>query len=89
MNNQPVPSPTEIDILVGKERLRQAKLSFNLAFTATAISFTISLIGGGLMLSSKAEEGTISCVVGLISSTGCLKFAKDFNDRLDKIQHPE
>lgn len=67
------------------ERLRQARLSFNLALTATAISFSISLIGGGLLLSGKTSSGTITSAVGLVSSGGCLKFARDANDRLDKI----
>ena len=70
---------------IAQERLRQAILSFNLAFTATAISFFITLIGGGLLLSGKATSGTITSAVGVVSSAGCLKFAKDANDRLDKI----
>ncbi|MEL7420571.1 MAG: hypothetical protein AAGK10_18665 [Cyanobacteria bacterium J06555_3] len=47
--------------------------------------FSISLIGGGLLLSNKIPSGTITSAVGLVSSAGCLKFAKDANDRLDKI----
>ena len=47
--------------------------------------FFISLIGGGLLLSDKVSSGTITSAVGLVSSVGCLKLAKDANDRLDKI----
>ena len=68
-----------------QERLRQARLSFNLALTATAISFSISLIGGGLLLSGQTPSGTITSAAGVVSSAGCLKLAKDANDRLDKI----
>ncbi|MGK7951498.1 MAG: hypothetical protein AB4368_22615 [Xenococcaceae cyanobacterium] len=70
---------------IAQERLRQAILSFNLALTATAISFSISLIGGALLLSGKIPSGTITSAAGLVSSAGCLKLAKDANDRLDKI----
>ena len=80
----PNSNPT-IEWIIAQERLRQASLSFNLALIATAISFLISLIGGGLLLSDKVPSGTITSVVGLVSSAGCLKFAKDANDRLDKI----
>ncbi len=65
--------------------MRQARLSFNLALSATAICFSISLIGGGLIISGKAPYGTITSAVGLVSSIGCLKLGKDANDRLDKI----
>ena len=78
-------SNLSIEWSIAQERLRQARLSFNLALTATAISFSISLIGGGLLLSNKIPSGTITSAVGLVSSAGCLKFAKDANDRLDKI----
>ena len=83
MTNQPVPNPnSSIEWSIAQERLRQARLSFNLALTATAIFFSISLIGGELLLSNKVSLGTIT---SLVSSARCLKFAKDANDRLDEI----
>ncbi len=86
MTNQLVPNPNpSIEWCIAQERLRQAGISFNLALTATAISFFISLIGGGLLLSGKVPSGTVTSALGLVSSAGCLKFAKDANDRLDKI----
>ena len=86
MTNQPKPkSNSSIEESIAQEYLRQASLSFNLALTATAISFFISLIGGGLLLSGKITSGTITSAVGLVSSTECVKFAKETNDRLDKI----
>lgn len=45
----------------------------------------MSLVGGWLLLSEKVSSGTITSAFGLVSSVGCLKFAKDANDRLDKI----
>lgn len=86
MTNQPVLNPNlSIEWSIAQERLRQARLSFNLALAATAVSFFISLIGGGLLLSGKISSGTVTSAVGLVSSAGCLKFGKDANDRLDKI----
>jgi hypothetical protein len=90
MTNQPISnsnsnSNSSIEWFIAQERLRQAHLSFNLALTATAISFSISLIGGGLLLSGKIPSGTITSAMGLVSSAGCLKFAKDANDRLDRV----
>ena len=76
---------SNIEWSIAQERLRQARLSFNLALSATAMCFSLSLIGGGLLLSGKASSGTITSTVGLVSSVGCLKLAKDANDRLDKI----
>ena len=76
---------SSIEWNIAQERLRQARLSFNLALSATAISFSISLIGGGLLLSNKISSGTITSAMGLVSSAGCLKFARDTNDRLDGV----
>ncbi len=78
-------SNANVEWIVMQERLRQAHLSFNLALIATGICFFITLIGGGLLLLDKVSSGTITSAVGLVSSVGCLKLAKDTNDRLDKI----
>lgn len=74
-----------IELSIAQERLRQAHHSFNLALIATAVSFGIGLVGAGLLLSGKVPEGTVTSAGGLVSSVQCLKFAKDANDRLDKI----
>jgi hypothetical protein len=74
-----------IELIVIKERLRQARYSFNLALVATAISACVGLAGAGLLLSSKLPEGTVTAAAGLTSSACSIRFAKDANDRLDKI----
>ncbi len=74
-----------IEMSIAAERLRQAHHSFNLALIATALSFGIGLVGAGLLLSGKVLEGTVTAVGGLASSVQCIQFAKDANDRLDKI----
>ena len=83
MTHQPMPnSNPNIKCLIAQERLRQGRLSFNLALTATAICFSISLIGGGLLLSGQVPSGTVTSAVGLVSSMGCLNLATNANDRL-------
>jgi hypothetical protein len=74
-----------IELRIAQERLRQAHLSFNLAFIATAISACVSLVGAGLLLSGQVPEGTVTTAGGLASSVCCVRLAKDTNDRLDKI----
>ncbi|MBD2119356.1 TRADD-N-associated membrane domain-containing protein [Trichocoleus sp. FACHB-262] len=76
---------TPVEDAIIQERLRQAKYSFNLALSATAISACVGLVGFGLLLSSKFSKGTVTAAGGLASSACCVRFAKDANDRLDKV----
>ena len=86
MTNQSVSnSNLTIEWFIAQERLRQARQSFNLALTTTAVSFCISLVGAGLLLSGKVSSGAITSAIGLVSSVRYFEFAKDANDRLDKI----
>ncbi len=86
MNNKPIPqSESTLEMMITKERLRQAHLSFNLAFATTTACVLISFAGVGLVLLGKASEGTITATGGLASTAYCLKLSKDANDRLDKV----
>ena len=86
MNNQPIThSDSTIEMIIAKERWRQAHYSFNLAFVSTAASALIGFAGVGLVLLGKASEGTITATGGLASTAYCLKLSKDANDRLDKV----
>lgn len=86
MNNNLTPNSDDgIETSVAKERLRQARYSFNAALTATAVSACISLVGAALLLSGKITEGTFTAAGGMATSLGCINFAKDANDRLDKL----
>ncbi|MGD1806492.1 TRADD-N-associated membrane domain-containing protein [Dapis sp. BLCC M126] len=88
LNNNQNPTFTTMEQLVIKERLRQARLSFNIALSLTIISAIISVTGVGLLLSGKTSEGTATTAGGLASkivSVGLLKMTKDTNERLDKI----
>ena len=79
MNKKPIASR------IIQERLRQARLSFNFAFATAAVYFCISLIGAGLLLYNKVPSGAITSAIALVSSVRYFKFAKEANDRLDKI----
>ncbi len=75
----------QIKCSIAQERLRQARYSFNMSIIATTISFGISLVGAGLLLSNKVPQGTATAAGGMVSSALCVQLAKDANDRLDKI----
>ncbi|MBD2078418.1 hypothetical protein H6G01_00575 [Leptolyngbya sp. FACHB-17] len=74
-----------IELSIAEERLRQARYSFNLALIATGISALVGLVGAGLLLSGKVPAGAVTAIGGLASSACCIRFAKDANDRLDKL----
>ncbi len=76
---------SNIEISITRERLRQARCSFNVALTATSVLACIGFIGAGLLLLGKVSEGSITALGGAVSCAGCLRLAKDANDRLDKI----
>ncbi|NET56803.1 MAG: hypothetical protein F6K47_11750 [Symploca sp. SIO2E6] len=71
-----------------REQLRQAKASFNLAFGLTAISAIISCITAVLIVSGNVSAGAVmtrAAATSVTVSASCLKFAKNANDKLDKI----
>ncbi len=74
-----------VEMSIARERLRQARLSFNLALVTTAVSAFISLVGAGLLLTEKANEGAVTAAGGMAASVRCVQLAKEANDRLDKI----
>ncbi|MBO3463024.1 hypothetical protein G7B40_041045 [Aetokthonos hydrillicola Thurmond2011] len=85
-DSNPNPKPyLTLELSIASERLRQAHHSFNLALVATTVSFCISVIGAGLLLSGKVPEGTVTAASGLASSVLCIQLAKDTNEKLDKI----
>ena len=74
-----------MEVAIVQERLRQARYSFNLALIATGVSACVGLLGAGLLLSGKLPEGTVTAAAGVASSACCIRFAKDANDRLDRL----
>ncbi len=95
--NQTLPSTSEPDGAVldmerefMEERLRQARLSFNLTLGLTAVSAFISVVGVGLLFAGKVPEGSVTTAGGLSSnlvSVRLLRLTKETNDRLDKMAH--
>jgi len=69
-----------------KEQLRQARLSFNLAFGLTAVSTIIGFAGVLLMFSGRVSAGVVTTAGAATSGTvsaSWLKLTKETNDRLD------
>lgn len=85
MNEQTIQDYSDIEISIVRERLRQARYSFNVALAASAVSACIGFIGAGLLLLGTVSEGTVTALGGAVSCAGCLCLAKDSNERLDKI----
>jgi len=71
-----------LEMSIVKERLRQSRYSFNAALAVTVLS---SIVSAALLLSGKVPEGAVTTSSGMAVSVGCLKLAKDANDRLDRI----
>ena len=78
--------PTNFDAETSyvQERIRQAKLSFNLLLGATIVSGIVSLTGVGLLMFNQLSEGTVTTAVGLASNITFVKLARDANNRLDE-----
>jgi hypothetical protein len=74
-----------IEVAVVQERLRQARYSFNTALISSAAFAAISLLGAAILLLGVEPEGAVVASTGMAGSVGCMRLAKDANDRLDKI----
>lgn len=72
---------------IGQERLRQARCSFNIALTASAAFTAIGFVGAAMLLLGRIPEGTLVASSSVLSSVGCIRIAKDANDRLDRIMN--
>jgi len=75
----------QLGMKIGQERLRQACYSFNIALASSVTFAVISFLGATMLLFGKVPEGTVVASSGMLSSVGCIRFAKDANDRLDRI----
>ncbi|MCU0549402.1 MAG: hypothetical protein MUC48_08645 [Leptolyngbya sp. Prado105] len=74
----------QLNMKIGQERLRQAQYSFNIALVSSAACIAVSFVGAAMLL-GKAPEGAAVASSGMLSSAGCVRLAKDANDRLDKL----
>ena len=75
----------QLNLKIGQERLRQAQYSFNIALASSTACIAVSFVGAAMLLLGKAPEGAAVASSGMLSSAGCVRLAKDANDRLDKL----
>jgi hypothetical protein len=74
-----------VELEIARERLRQARHSFNTALVSSITFTSFSLMGAVLLIGGTVTEGAAISSVSMISSVGCIRLAKDANDRLDKL----
>jgi hypothetical protein len=74
-----------IEIAVVRERLRQARYSFNTALISSTAFAVISLFGATIVLLKTETAGAVVASTGIAGCVSCMRLAKDANDRLDKI----
>ncbi|NJM48738.1 MAG: hypothetical protein HC860_23360 [Alkalinema sp. RU_4_3] len=72
-------------IAVLKERLRQARCSFDLAIFGLVVCGVVEVCGVGLILTGKASEGSLMGAGATGAIAACLQVAKDANGRLDRV----
>jgi hypothetical protein len=71
-------------IHISRERRRQAEVSFNLSLVIIAASGVFSAVSVIQLLNGHAQA-SIPAAAGVSASAFSLRFAKDANDRLDKL----
>jgi ABC-type microcin C transport system permease subunit YejE len=82
---EPKHSLDETRIQICSERLRQARISFNLALVITAASAFVGVVGAVQLWFGHVPEGSITASTEVGASVLCFRLAKDANDRLDKL----
>ncbi|HLP87910.1 MAG TPA: hypothetical protein VK184_04785 [Nostocaceae cyanobacterium] len=68
-----------------EERLRELKLTFNLALCITAASAMMALLGVGLFYFDKVQEAKLTVSMGILASVSSVQFAKDRKAELEEI----
>jgi hypothetical protein len=71
-------------IYISRERRRQAEVSFNLPLVIIAASGVFSAVSVMQLLNGHTQA-SIPAAAGVSASVFSLRFAKDANDRLDKL----
>lgn len=76
---------SEIEQEIFREFLRQAQLSYNLAYVLTATSAIILMAGVGLLYLDKIPEASVTAAGGLLGSLTSVQYAKEAKDELRDI----
>jgi hypothetical protein len=71
------------------ERLRQARWSFDLALICIVLCVSTSVSGLWLLYKGKITEGFAASASGVIPISKCVKFAREANDRLDRLKNED
>ncbi len=83
--SDPIHALEQERIQIYRERRRQARVSFDIALGITAASAFMSVVGAVQILVGHIPEGSLTASTGVGASILCFRFAKDANDRLDKL----
>lgn len=70
---------------ITQELLRQARLTFNLAFGVTAASAIMTLSGVGLLYLDKVSEASLTAGSGTLATLTSVQFAKEAKEELEKL----
>ena len=73
------------ELLIMKERLRQARYSFNAALTVTVLSASIITIGIVLLFSGQVTGSIVATLSGLAANIVSVRLVKEVKDTLDRI----
>ncbi|AFZ56587.1 TRADD-N-associated membrane domain-containing protein [Anabaena cylindrica] len=71
---------------IAQEHLRQARQTFNLSLVSSAASICISVVGAFLLISGKANEGSVTTATGLLSTTYCSQIAQKSSKTLEELR---
>ena len=72
------------------ERIRQARLAFNVSASFATLSAATTLAGVVLLLSGNLSQGSYATLGGLTSTAvghRCMQLSREANDRLDRINY--
>jgi nitrate reductase gamma subunit len=84
-NSQQKMSPED---QICQERIRQAKLAFNLSVAFVGTSAVIAIIGIVFLLAGRISQGAYAAIGGLASTavgSRCVQLSREANDRLDRL----
>ena len=71
-----------------QERIRQAKLAFNVSVVFVGASAAITLIGIVFLLAGRVSQGAYAAIGGVTSTAvggRCVQLSREANDRLDRL----
>lgn len=83
------PGSNQSEYIFFEERIRQARLSFNLSVCFACVSATATIVGIVLLLTGHLSKGSYAALGGITSTAvghRCVQLSREANDRLDRNQ---